>query len=331
MKKMSVVFLVILSGKIWAQPLEIGPEAPILGKGTFGINGMAVLDVSSPVEYSYNPAVLPLALRFSQEDGYLEADYGILDFSAGPCVHNEWLFGLFGVGKNGALRIAYYGIDSNSKPIRYLGEPLVGFEGSTYELCYGRALSDNLFAGLALIPQEKIQTRLSGEEGVLVRGEAESKLHFRAGLLYVPDENLSLGVVATTDRIDSSVSLYPAVTGLPTTVRLKDDYSEQLWTFGATWQPRSGTILSGAWQKGKVKGPGIVDDDVDIWALTIRQFINPHFYISVGDYDGAFGLELGYFGNGWNIGTSFSNNNLRRTERYLGTADTWYIWIGKSW
>ena len=99
-----VVLLVLLvMAPVFAQ--EIGPEAPILGKGTLGLNGLAILEVALPTEYSYNPAAVPVALQMFKEKQYSEADYGILDFADGPRVTNTWQLYAFQLSDGSALRL----------------------------------------------------------------------------------------------------------------------------------------------------------------------------------------------------------------------------------
>ena len=85
---------------------QIGPEAPILGKSTLGLNGIAVLEVAFPTEYSYNPAAVPLALKMFNEERYVEVDYGVIDFAKGPRVENTWQYYAFQTSQDSAMRVA---------------------------------------------------------------------------------------------------------------------------------------------------------------------------------------------------------------------------------
>lgn len=309
---------------------ELGSETPILGKTTFGVNGLAVMEVALPSEISYNPAATALALEVFKEKQYAEIDFGILDFHAGPEVKNDWQVYLFQLPK-GALRIARYGISSNSREIAYLGAgPKVEFSGQTLEVSYGKKVSSNLFWGLTFIPSEEIKTDLSFDGVSLAKAKARSKMHGRLGIVYLPDAKVSLGAVYTYDKINARTELLPSLTGEQTPIELGADYREKLWTIGAAWQPIEGTALYFAWQKGKISGPN-VSEEIDLQAFGVQQFLNPNVSLRLELNDRVWGYGLTYFYKRWTLGASYSKNTYRRTEEYLGRADTWYVWAGKSW
>lgn len=320
--------MVVVGGPLCAQ--EFGPETPILGKTTFGINGMAVMEVALPSEISYNPAATALALEIFEEKQYAEIDFGVLDFHAGPEVKNDWQILLFRL-PGGALRIAQYGINSNSREIAYLGAgPEVEFNGQTVELSYGRKVLPNLFLGLALIPSEEIKTNISFEGVELAKAKAKSAQHGRLGALYLPNPKLSLGAVYTYDKIKAKTQLLPALTGESVPIDMNANYREKLWTIGAAWQPREGTAFFWVWQKGKISGPN-VSEEIDLHAFGVQQFLSRNVSVRIENNDKVWGYGLTYFYKGWTLGASYSKNTYRRIEEYLGRADAWYVWVGKSW
>ncbi|HLC38939.1 MAG TPA: hypothetical protein VJJ80_02330 [Patescibacteria group bacterium] len=309
---------------------QIGPEAPILGKSVLGLNGIAVLEVASPSEYSYNPAAVPLALKIFNEEKYAEIDYGLINFAKGPTVENTWQYCSFRTSQDSAMRVARYTIKSNSKPIIYLGpDLLVKFEGETYEVTYGKMFSEKVGFGVAVVPYENIKTKLSADNIQLGVGEAKSDLHFRVGGIYLIQSNLSVGVVFTKDKINASTLLSPLLSGSSEPINLNADYNEKLWTVGVAWQPKQGTGLYSTWQKGDITGPNL-HEDIDLKAFGLQQFLSPKLCIRVGLYDTVPGYQVTYYGDKWNIGVSFSNNTYRRSEAFLGSADTFYIWAGGS-
>ena len=112
-------------------------------------------------------------------------------------------------------------------------------------------------------------------------------------------------------------------------INLNADYNEKLWTVGVAWQPKQGTGLYSTWQKGDITGPNL-HEDIDLKAFGLQQFLSPKLCIRVGLYDTVPGYQVTYYGDKWNIGVSFSNNTYRRSEAFLGSADTFYIWAGGS-
>lgn len=331
MRRLMLAVVGILIFSVTAGAQEIGPEAPILGKGTLGLNGLAILEVALPTEYSYNPAAIPLALKMFKENGYAEVDYGTLNFSQGPKVVNTWQLMAWRLKDNSALRLARYSVSSNRRPIAFLGEgPQVEFKGETYEVCYGRLLSQKASVGIAIVPYESIRTNLSAQGVALGSGEAKSDFHARIGGLYLISPKLSVGAVYTLDKIDARTRLDPALTGFPEVVILSGDYRETLWTTGFGYQPREGTILFFAWQKGKISGQNL-SETIDLKVYGIHQYLNPRLAVRIGIYDKVPGYEVTYSSRGWTFGGAFSKNTYRRTEQYLGRADTVYLWAGKSW
>lgn len=323
-----ILVTILIGGPVLSQ--EIGPETSVLGKTTFGINGLAVMEVALPSEISYNPAATALALEVFKEKQYAEIDFGILDFHAGPEVKNDWQVYFFQLPK-GALRIARYGISSNSREIAYLGAgPKVEFSGQTLEVSYGKKVSSNLFWGLTFIPSEEIKTDLSFDGVSLAKAKARSKMHGRLGIVYLPDAKVSLGAVYTYDKINAKTELLPSLTGESAPVVIGADYRERLWTIGAAWQPFEETAFFWAWQKGKISGSN-VSEEIDLQAFGVQQFLSRNVCVRIENNDRVWGYGLTYFYKGWTLGASYSKNTYRRTEEYLGLADTWYVWIGKNW
>lgn len=324
-----LILLFTVAMPVFAQ--EIGPEAPILGKVVLGINGLGILEVALPTEYSYNPAAIPLALQIFKEKSYAEADYGILDFAKGPRVTNTWQLYAFQLKDGSALRLGRYTVSSNKRPIRYLGPDVnVEFRGETYEISFGRFVSPKASVGIAVIPHENIRTSLTVPGVTLASAEAKSDLHFRIGGLYLPSKKLSFGLVFTNDEIDASTRLSPELTGLPETVNLSGRYHERLLTGGVGYQPKEGSILFFSWQKGSIRGPNL-DEGIDLKAYGVHQYLNPRLAVRFAVYDRVPGYEVTYSSRGWTLGASISKNTFRRAEEFLGRADTTYIWASKSW
>ena len=331
MHKLMLVIVGILVFSVATLAQEIGPEAPILGKGTLGLNGLAVLEVALPTEYSYNPAAIPMALKMFKEKVYAEADYGVLNFQKGPKVVNTWQLVAWQLKDHSAVRLARYSVNSNRRPIAFLGDgPQVEFQGETFEVSYGRFISSKATVGIAIVPHEKVRTSLTTPETTLAQAEAKSDFHTRIGGLYLVSSNLSLGLVYTQDDIDATTRLYPALTGLSGTTNLSGDYKEKLWTTGFGYQPKLGTVVFFAWQKGKIVGPNL-SEAINLKAYGVQQYFNPRLAVRVGVYDRVPGYEVTYSNRGWTFGASYSKSTYRRTEEYLGRADTMYLWTGKSW
>ncbi len=320
--------ILLFAGRVSSQ--NLGPETPVLGKTIFGINGLAILEVALPSEISYNPAAVELALQLFKEEQYVEADFGILDFHAGPQVKNDWQVYLFRLPK-GSLRLAKYGITSSVSEIVYLGPgPKVKFQGQTIEMSYGRQVSPKLFLGLVIIPSKEIKTDVFFEVENLAETKAKSSLHGRLGALYLINSKTSVGIVYTYDKMAAKTRLLPVLTGEPTPIDIRANYRERLLTVGVGWQPVEGTALYLTWQKGKVSGPN-VSEEIDLKAFGIQQFLNPNLCLQVGLNDKVLCYSLTYYGQKWNLGASYSKSTYRRTEEFFGRADIWYIWLGKNW
>lgn len=328
MKCVFLLVLILLSVGVVAQ--ELGPETSVLGKTTFGINGLAVLDVALPTEVSYNPAAFAWAMDAFKEKGYAEADFGILKFEAGPTVKNDWEVAAIATPQ-GALRFSRYGVDSNSKEIAFLGPgPEVSFRGQTAEFAYGRKISPKLFAGVAIIPYEEIKTKVTFDGVDLARAKASSHQHGRLGILYLPTDKVSIGLVYTSDKMRAKTNLLPVLTDKMMPIEMSAHYREELWTAGIAYQPIQGTALYFDWQKGKIRGPN-VSEKIDLKVMGIKQFVNQRLCLFVERNDKVLGYGLNYFGRNWNAGASVSNDTYRRTEEFFGRADTLYVWAGKNW
>jgi hypothetical protein len=328
-RSLTICCLVLFTG-IEEVSSQLGPEVPILGKGTLGYNGVAVLDVASPTKYSYNPAVVPFALRLFDKQGYAEIDYGRIDFREGPRVKNLWQYVVFQLDQDVGMRLARYTISSNQKPIAFLNPALsVRFDGETYEIACGRILSEKMGLGIAVIPYEKVRTTVSDNGLTAVLAEAKSDLHWRLGSVYLIKPNLSLGIVYTRDKIEAVSIFSPALTGLAEDSRLRAGYTEKLLTVGVTWQPRQGTVLYLTHQNGDITGQNL-NEKVSLTAYGIQQFLNQNLAVRIGLNDSAPSYELVYCRRAWEVGVSYSNNTFRRTEGFLGRADICYLWLGKS-
>ena len=323
------LLLLVVATPVVAQ--EIGPEASILGKATFGINGSATLEVALPTEYSYNPAAIPLSLKMFKEKTYVESDYGVLDFDSGPKVINDYEMVAFRVGNSAAARIGRYGITSNRQGIAFFGEgPLGEFRGESLELCYGEFISPKATVGIAIVPKEEIRTILTMQGEDLATAKASSSLQMRIGGLYLLSSKASVGLVYAYDNIDSVTQLSPVLTGLAETVDLTGNYQERLWTLGAAYQPQIGTALFVAWQKGSITGPNL-DEPVNLLAYGVNQYFNEHLSVKVMMNDRVPGYEVSYEVHGWTTGISIARNTSRQTEEFLGRADITYLWVSKSW
>ena len=307
---------------------RVGPEAPMLGKGALGLNGLAILEVALPAEYSYNPAVLPWALREFQEEDYAEIDRGVVNFRWGPRVQNWWQVYCHQLKPGSAIRLARYAISSTSEEIAYREKgPRVSFSGETYEVSYGK-MGRRSGWGIALVPFEKVNTFICNEEGInLGRGEARSQTQFRLGGIFLPSSKVSLGLVYTQDRNKAKTVLLPPL--VEDWTELDGHYTERLWTVGAGLQPRKGTAAFAAWQRGRIKGVNL-SERINLLAFGVNQFLTSHLAIRVGVYDRTPGYALIYYHQGWNAGISYSRGTYRRTENYLGRAETAYLWVGKS-
>ena len=327
-----VVVVLILLAVIPVSAQKIGPEAPILGKGVLGLNGLAVLEVALPTEYSYNPAAVPVALQMFNEKQYAEADYGIINFSNGPEVTNTWQLYAFQLKDGSALRLARFSIASDKRSIAFLGPqgPQVEFKGESYEVSYGRFLNSKTTVGIAIVPYENIRTILSADILTLGQAEAKSDFHVRVGGLYFFSPELSIGAVYTYDSIDAITRLFPTLTELPEVLTLHGKYRERLLTGGLGYQPREGTILFFSWQKGKIVGPNL-HEGIDLKAYGFQQYLNPRLAVRIGIYDRIPGYEVTYTSHDWTLGASIAKDTYRRTEEFIGLADTMYFWIGKSW
>ena|GEM_PF-2584026 len=324
-----VVVAPAFAGGVEEAPRVIGPEAPMLGKGALGLNGLAILEVALPAEYSYNPAILPWALREFQEEDYAEIDRGVVNFRWGPRVQNWWQVYCHQLKPGSAFRLARYAISSTSEEIAYWEKgPKVSFSGETYEVAYGK-MGRRSGWGIALVPFEKVNTFICNEEGInLGRGEARSHTHLRLGGVFLPSSKVSLGLVYTFDRNKAKTVLLPPLAEGWT--ELDGRYTERLWTVGAGLQPRKGTAAFAAWQQGRIKGVNL-SERINLLAFGVNQFLTSHLAIRVGVYDRTPGYALIYYHQGWNAGISYSRGTYRRTEKYLGRADdTAYLWVGKS-
>lgn len=309
---------------------QMGPETGMLAKSLLGIDGLAVLEVALPSEVSYNPAAVPLALDLYEEKAYVEADYGTLNFKEGPEVTNSWLLYAFRVGDCG-VRVARYSIDSDPAATRFAGPDYpVSFEGETYEVSAGMRLNEKVSIGLACVPYEQITTTLSDGTATLATFKAKTKTQWRAGAVYAPTESLSFGAVYSEGRAESRMTLIAPTEEGPMEFYGEDDYTQKLVTLGVGFQPIRGTILSAAWQRGSVKGDNM-DADIDLAAYGLKQYLTPDFSVNVSLNDRTWGYGAVYSKGGTTLGVSYAPDAYRAAEDYLGRAQTWYFWFGKSW
>jgi len=327
MKRLLIsVLLAALTAMVYAQ----GPDLGMVGKSVLGIDGTATLEVSLPLETSYNPAAMNLAMMQFGEKRYSEADYGVLDFQAGPRVTNTWLVGAV-YGQGWTLRLARYGIDSNSRQTKFAGAGTdVSFIGETYELAVASEVLPRFNLGAVWVAEEEITTTLTSQGYLLARDKASSDKHWRGGALCQASSTVNVGLVYGENRNSSELTLYPPMTGEPLEIMDSARFDTKLVTVGIGYQPIPGTILSANWQQGNIQGPNL-DGDIDLMSFGARQYLTPDFSLNAALNDRAWNYGANYARNGLVLGACYSPSTYRSARDYLGEAQVWYLWAGKSW
>lgn len=324
MKKLSsilrLLLTVLLSGWLAVSAeAQLGPEGGVLAKGTFGYNGLIGADVSSPIEYSSNPAVIAVVTDGEMKN-YAEVDYGRYNFSQGPAVSTLWVYALKAVGR-GAFRIGQYSTLSNSAPTKALGPGInVQFASHIAELAYGDRVGPGLYAGIS-ISSETADTNIKVDGETVASGTTKSSWNYRVGVNWV-DKKLSLGAVYAYDGFDSEMS----VLGEPTAT---GRYRQKLLTTGVTYCSSLGTYWTISDQSGYIRGPN-VDATTRLWSYGLTQYLSLRLSLNLGYSDRGWSYSGQYRDKEWCFGATLGSNVYRRVGEYLGTADSIYIWAGKQ-
>jgi len=300
----------------------------MLPKLTFGPVGIDAPDPSTTSTASSNPAGAVGLLDLGM-NRVAEAEYGWMRFDDGPDVQMDVEFVTHPVGR-GLLRVGRYGFSSSTERVpRALPDShsYVSYHGSAYMLNYAEQ-SSRLRWGVSWYPQDDCATYLVSEafDGrMYVAGwiEAESQFHGRAGVQYVASPQLVVGGYYDHEQDRVTTHTHAGVFG-------RDTYQSHFWTGGMTWTPQRGTSLSLAYQYGTSQGVGL-DETVRQWYVCGEQFLSPHWSVRLGEQDHASMVGLGYYSSRAYATLSLSPNSLRRTEAYLGPADTLFLIAGISW
>lgn len=328
MRNWILLVILLLSVGVSSVAQEIGPEAAVLGKGLFGYNNQIGSDVSSPLEYSYNPAVIPLSLELYDQN-YTEFDYGAYDFSGGPDMATVWAYTAFAVGKDQVVRLGYYATNSGSAETRALGEGVnVELSTETIELAFAKKLGPRLWAGVSISP-EVGDTVISFEDVTIAKGKAKASFNYRLGVAWLVNNQFTLGATYGDDHFGAEVDYFDLETG-SNVGSASGKYKEELLTVGATFNPLEGTYLAISQQSGKLEGPGI-GEDIDLTAYCLTQYLSPTTNINLSYSDSGWTYGVQYRDKKWCAGITLGTNVYAKAEEYLGTANSFFAWVGQSW
>ena len=321
-----VAVLVICMPIVTAQ---LGPEAGMLGHIVLSPSGIDLPDAVQPYSTSSNPAVLPGLVLLGWGRG-VEADIGFIDFDAGPTVTADMELFWWNDGRE-FYRVMRQGASSGSAPLPLVLNPTtpVSFDTESLQLSFARN-EGRWNWGVSWYPENKTTTRLGANNGLLAIGKVDSSLTVRAGLSGQIAKNLYGGAVWHYENSHSTLTMTPLMTGERATTQ-SAHYQTSLRTYGLLWTLRPGTSAYANFQEGKYHGPGL-DENISIWFLGADQFVTPEWSVGISNLDNAWGTNVQYFSEDgkWNAGASYSPNTLRRSEDYLGRADTLYMWGARS-
>jgi hypothetical protein len=327
-------WLVVWAGTSHAQG-ELDPDflrsVPMLGKGGFSLMGTATPDAALPATISFNPAALAAAATFFQVKHGVEFDWGRYVFREGPNVNLNVQHFFFPV-KRGLMRLSRYGVRSNSEEARVLpGVEGRLRDGEAYEISWGYLVCPTWHVGLALVPYDKVETVLKSDGVLLAHGEGKSNFEWRAGAHYQPNKKFGAGVVYAWEKDRSEITLLPALTGAPAPMQLSGRYRNIITLFGATYQPREGTVIFGNVEKYRLAGPAI-DERLNILFYGITQFLTKDgSYVSIGSLQRGFFISGSYTYGKWIIGFSYSPRSNRRLEEFLGRSKGGLVWVGYNY
>jgi len=315
---------------------QLGPEAPMLAKQTLSPIGLDIPEAAVPSPISANPAGIVGMADWGITEA-TEFDYGWIRFQDGPDVRSD-IQTMLGIDQSGGYwRVMRYGFNSNtSEAARVLpAGTMAKLSGEAFMVSYARQ-SGPVRWGVSLNPRDTAKTQVFVPDGFgglveVANGEAYSTFSGRLGLQTPLLPKLNYGLLYTYEHDKTDLLLSPLITGLPEPIVLSGGYLSKLATVGLAWQPSSATTTFLDYQCGTIRGDNL-DTSVNLWYVGVEQFLSPQFSIKITNLDGAWGYTAGYYqGTKLNAGVSFSPGSFRRTQEYLGKADTTYIWIAGSW
>lgn len=330
MRYLAVLILVVLFS-VSGVGQEIGPDAPMLIKQGLSVTGVLTPDVSVPATFSFNPAAIAAGMEEWKVSWGAEADYGVISFAEGPTFRSD-IQSYAAQGKWGAAKISRYSLSSNTRVARAtFGIPASG-SADAIELCYGKRISNPWVVGIALVPFDRADIRLVDAGVVLVDGKAEPTLETRLGVLYQPsgpDSVWNFGLTYAYESDRTTVRVSPVLTGLPDWIGLDGRYTTRTITGGVAYRPQLGTTLFAGWQKGDIRGTGLLED-IDLTYYGVEQFLSKQWSMELGSTDRSKDVTVTYYRDPWNVGFSYSSGSSRRLEPWLGRSDMKYVWIGYS-
>ena len=285
------------------------------------IAGMGGAWAAVPRTASDNPASISIFKKYKLKT-ILYADTSLIHFNQGRgvySVNNGLLLSLV----DGCLKISSTSIDADQFYNKKLPGSYYSLKSRDIKFSYGRKINNSLAWGIFVKPWGKTTLDLKSPGITLAKSRGRIKLNVRPGILFQPAKGCYLGLTYEyADTKNSTVSFNPfSLTKDKTT----GHSFARIWRMGASWQPKTGTLLALDWQVGEVDSPARGDYDIDAFFFGIEQYLHKNLALRMGSLDGSITAGIRFSYRNLFLDYVYIKESLRDLNPYCGSSKSHVI------
>lgn len=299
---------------------------------TAKLGGMGGAWSAPPSPHGNNPAAFTGLMKYNLK-GAVYTDYSFVNFNNGPDVDVLVADALTILGR-GVLRVDYCHFSSNKERtgmMTPLGQLFGELKGESLQIGYGFPINSKFSIGATYIPiyssDVAFEAEFLGKMITASEGKSRSRGAFRLGGLYNPKDWLYLGLTYEhgKDKIETTTLTqlgYEKSVEYPTTDLVRP---------GLTIKPWQGGTFSIDWLWGRIDNERGEDYDIDKWFFGAEQYLNQHFCVRAGSFDGSPTVGVGIVWKSLFIDYSYVKKPLKDMQQYFGSSSANMVAVTLVW